>query len=230
MINNESHYVSRNNWLRAVVLGANDGILSTTSIVIGITAANPSRQGIVLAALASVVAGACSMAAGEYVSVSQQADVEKSDLKREMEELKTMPDAERLELANIYVNRGLDKQLALEVAGKLMEHNALEAHARDELGINDLTKANALQASLASAASFILGGLLPFLVSLFAPVSQMIFFQYGFAIFFLGLSGSIAAKMGGANVLTSVFRICLWGTIAMCITALVGYLFGVNAA
>ncbi|MDR0232476.1 MAG: VIT family protein [Dysgonamonadaceae bacterium] len=220
------HYTTRSNWLRAAVLGANDGILSTTSIVIGIAAANPERQAIVLAALAGLVAGACSMAAGEYVSVSSQTDVETGDLRREKEELKEFPEFELQELADIYRKRGLDENLSMEVAKQLMASNALEAHARDELGINDMTKPKPLQAAIASASAFISGGILPFLVAISAPVKEMVFFQYGFAILFLAVSGAVAAKMGGCHIRKSMLRICFWGTVAMLTTAAVGYLFG----
>lgn len=226
----EKHFTVRTNWFRAAVLGANDGILSTTSIVIGVAAANTSRNSIILAALAGLVAGACSMAAGEYVSVSSQTDVETADLKREKMELETMPEQETEELAAIYEKKGLDKELAHNVALQLMKFNALEAHAHDELGINDITRPNPLEAAMASAASFISGGILPFLVSVIAPMNGMIFFQYSFAIIFLALSGAVAAKMGGSNIYKSIYRICFWGTIAMCMSALVGYIFGVQTS
>lgn len=225
-IHPERHFTTRANWLRAAVLGANDGILSTTSIVIGVAAAGPDRSAIILAALASLVAGACSMAAGEYVSVSSQTDVETGDLIRERKELEESPERELLELAQIYQSRGLGKDLSMEVARQLMSRDALEAHAREELGINDITRPNPLQAALASAASFIGGGILPFCVAVLAPVRSMVFCQYGFTIIFLAISGAFAAKMGGAHIGKSMARICFWGTIAMAITALVGYLFG----
>ena len=220
------HYVNRSGWLRAAVLGANDGILSTTSLVIGIAAAVNTRAPIVLAALAGLVAGALSMAAGEYVSVSSQFDIETADLTREKKELDKMPDIELKELAKIYEQRGLDYDLAIQVASQMTKYNALEAHARDELGINEITRPKPLQAALASGASFLLGGLLPFLVSLFAPVKFMVIDQYIFSVVFLALSGAIAAKAGGSNILKGIIRICFWGTVAMGITALVGYLFG----
>ena len=222
----EEHYTNRSGWLRAAVLGANDGILSTTSIVIGVAAASSTRSPIILAALAGLVAGALSMAAGEYVSVSSQSDIEAADLLREKKELDTAPDIELNELAKLYQQRGLTAALSLDVATQLTNHNALEAHARDELGINDLTQPKPLQAALASGASFISGGLLPFLVSLFAPIKNMVGFQYSFAIMALALSGVISAKAGGSGITKAVIRICFWGTIAMGITALVGYLFG----
>jgi len=224
----EKHYSNRSGWLRAAVLGANDGILSTTSIAIGVAAASNTRSPVILAALAGLVAGAMSMAAGEYVSVSSQSDIETADLGREKKELETMPEIELEELAEIYEKRGLDSQLAMQVAEELTKHNALEAHAKDELGINEFTEPKPLQAAMASGASFISGGILPFFVSLFAPVHSMVYLLYGFATVFLALSGAVAAKAGGSNMVKSMIRICFWGTIAMGITALVGYLFGVK--
>ncbi|MBN1649712.1 MAG: VIT family protein [Bacteroidales bacterium] len=225
----EKHYVNRSGWLRAAILGANDGILSTASIIIGVAAASNTRDPIVLAGLAGLVAGALSMAAGEYVSVSSQADLESSDLEREIYELESMPEQELLELAKIYEERGLDKELAVKVAKQLTEHNALEAHARDELGINEITQARPFQAAFASGASFVFGGLLPLLVALFAAVHLMVYLQYIFALVFLIVLGIIAAKTGGSNIKRAVLRISFWGTVAMGITALIGYLFGVNA-
>ena len=224
----EKHYINRSGWLRAAVLGANDGILSTTSLAIGVAAASDSRSTIVLAALAGLVAGSLSMAAGEYVSVSSQSDIEIADLKREKKELDTMPELELRELADLYKHRGLDNELAMQVAVKLTEHNVLEAHTRDELGITEITQAKPFQAAMASGSSFITGGLLPFLVSLFAPVNQMIVYQYSFSIVFLALLGAVAARAGGSGVAKGIIRICFWSTIAMGITALVGYLFGVK--
>jgi len=224
----EKHYINRSGWLRAAVLGANDGILSTTSLAIGVAAASDTRNPIVLAALAGLVAGAMSMAAGEYVSVSSQSDIENADLDREKNELATMPESELEELSEIYVKRGLDKQLALQVATQLTKHNALESHARDELGINEFTQPKPLQAALASGASFISGGILPFIVSIFAPIKLMVIYQYSFSIIFLALSGAVAAKAGGSAIMKGIFRICFWGTVAMGITALAGYLFGVR--
>ena len=209
-------------------MGANDGILSTTSLAIGVAAASDTRGPIILAALAGLVAGALSMAAGEYVSVSSQADIEAADLKREQNELDTMPDIELEELAKHYQQRGLDSNLASQVALQLTKHNVLEAHAIDELGINEITQPKPLQAALASGASFISGGLLPFLISLFAPINHMVIYQYSFSIVFLALSGAIAAKAGGSSISKGIIRICFWGTIAMGITAFVGYLFGVK--
>lgn len=226
----EKHYTNRSGWLRAAVLGANDGILSTTSLAIGIAAASTTREPIVLASLAGLVAGALSMAAGEYVSVSSQSDIEIADLTREKQELENMPEIELKELAKLYQQRGLDETLALEVAKQLTEHDALGAHARDELGINEITQAKPMQAALASAGSFITGGLLPMLVSLFAPLNFMVIYQYGFSIVFLALSAIIAAKAGGSGIGKAIVRICFWGTAAMLMTAAVGYLFGVKTA
>lgn len=224
----EEHYINRSGWLRAAVLGANDGILSTTSLAIGVAAASTTRSLIILAALAGLVAGALSMAAGEYVSVSSQSDVETSDLEREKKELEMMPEIELNELAKIYEKRGLSKQLALEVAKEFTKHDALAAHARDELGINEITQAKPFQAAFASACSFITGGLLPLIVCLFAPLHLMIYFQYGCSIIFLAVFGAIAAKAGGSAIGKSILRICFWGTSAMVISAFVGYLFGVK--
>ena len=224
----EKHYTNRSGWLRASVLGANDGILSTTSIAIGIAAASTTREPIILATIAGLVAGALSMAAGEYVSVSSQSDVETADLLREKNELEQIPEIELQELAKIYEKRGLNKDLSLEVAKQLTQHNALETHARDELGINEITQAKPFQAALASAISFIAGGILPLLISFFAPLKHIILFQYGFSIIFLAISGIFAAKVGGTVVSKSVIRICGWGTFAMLMSALVGYLFNVS--
>lgn len=226
----ENHYINRSGWLRAAVLGANDGILSTTSLAIGVAAASVTREPILLAAVAGLVAGALSMAAGEYVSVSSQADVEKADLEREKMELETVPESELEELAQIYVQRGLNKELAKQVAIELTAHDALEAHARDELGINEITQAYPLTAAFASAVSFIIGGLLPLMVAIFAPIKEMVFYQYGFSILFLALSGILAAKAGGSNTIKAILRICIWGTFAMVMSALVGYLFGVQTS
>lgn len=226
----EKHYTNRSGWLRAAVLGANDGILSTTSLVIGVAAASNTRSPIILAALAGLVAGALSMSAGEYVSVSSQSDIETADLNREQIELDTAPESELRELANLYKTRGLDSDLAKQVAIQLTKHNVLEAHARDELGINEISQPKPLQAALASGGSFISGGLLPLLVSLFAPLNHMIIYQYSFAMIFLALSGIIAAKAGGSRITKAIIRICFWGTIAMGITAIVGYIFGVKSA
>ena len=224
----DNHYIHKSNWLRAAVLGANDGILSTASIAIGVAAASNSREPIILAALAGLVAGALSMAAGEYVSVSSQTDVEFADIEREKQELEEMPDKEMQRLAEIYEARGLKKETALLVAKELTEKDALAAHIRDELGINELNQANPIQAALASGASFTVGGLLPLLVTFFLPLSSLEFSLYGFAILFLALLGGLAARTGGSSIWKAIIRITFWGTIAMGLTALVGYVFGVN--
>lgn len=226
----EKHYVNRVGWLRAAVLGANDGLLSTTSIVIGVAAASPERNTIILTALAGMIAGALSMAAGEYVSVSSQEDTEKSDLLREKRELEEIPEIELLELAKIYENRGVTKETALLVATELTAHDALGAHAHDELGINEMTQAKPFLASLASFFSFIAGALLPMILAVFAPEKEMIYYQYGFSIIFLMVLGAISAKIGGSKIGIAVLRICFWGTVAMGITALVGHLFGVKVS
>lgn len=224
-LHTERHNVNKVGWLRASVLGANDGILSTTSIVIGVAAANTGRMAVILSAVAGLTAGALSMAAGEYVSVSSQADTEKADLERERRELQQMPAAEHEELAKIYQGRGLSRALAVQVAAELMQHDALQAHARDELGINEITVAKPIQAALASFASFLFGAVLPLLVAIFAPINAMVYYQYAFAIVFLMILGAVSAKTGGAGLLKGVLRIAFWGTLAMAITALVGYIF-----
>jgi VIT1/CCC1 family predicted Fe2+/Mn2+ transporter len=226
----DNHYIHRSNWLRAAVLGANDGILSTASLAIGVAAASDLREPIVLATLAGLVAGALSMAAGEYVSVSSQTDIEKADIEREKEELKLMPELELQRLAEIYEERGLKKETAKLVAMELTEHDALGAHVRDELGINDISQAKPFQAAFASGAAFSVGGVLPLLVALFIPMQYMEYSLYGFAIFFLILLGIISAKTGGSSIMKAILRITFWGTVAMGLTSLVGHLFGVNLA
>ena len=223
-----NHYIHRSNWLRAAVLGANDGILSTASLAIGVAAASTTREPIILATLAGLVAGALSMAAGEYVSVSSQTDVENADIEREKVELREMPELELKRLAKIYEDRGLSKQTALTVAKELTEHDVLAAHVRDELGINDISQAKPIQAALASGAAFTVGGVLPLVVALFLPLAQMEYFLYGFALLFLIVLGAVAAKTGGSSIAKAVARITFWGTIAMGLTAAVGYVFGVN--
>ena len=224
----ENHYIHRSNWLRAAVLGANDGILSTASIAIGVAAASDLRAPVVLATLAGLVAGALSMSAGEYVSVSSQTDVENADIERERQELIEMPEIELLRLADIYEKRGLKKETALLVAQELMEHDALGAHVRDELGINEISQAKPMQAAFTSGAAFTVGGLLPFIVTLFLPLNSMEYSLYGSALFFLIILGALAAKTGGSSIVRAVTRITFWGTVAMGLTALVGYLFNVN--
>jgi vacuolar iron transporter family protein len=224
----DSHYIHRSNWLRAAVLGANDGIISISSLAIGVAAASTEKEPIMLATVAGLVAGALSMAAGEYVSVSSQTDIERSDIEREAKELKEMPEEELQILAQIYEKRGLKKETALRVAKELTEADALGAHVRDELGINEISKANPLQAALTSGAAFSAGGILPLLVTLFAPVSATEYWLYGFTILFLIVLGIISAKTGGSSIQKAIIRITIWGTIAMGLSALVGYLFGVK--
>lgn len=226
----DNHFIHRSNWLRAAVLGANDGILSTASLAIGVAAASDMREPIVLATLAGLVAGALSMAAGEYVSVSSQTDIEKADIEREREELKEMPDLELQRLSEIYEQRGLKTETAMLVARELTAHDALGSHVRDELGINELSQANPLQAAWASGAAFCSGGVLPLLVALFMPLQNIEYYLYGFAIFFLIILGILAAKTGGSSVWKAILRITFWGTMAMGLTALVGHLFGVTLA
>lgn len=218
----EKHYVNRSNWIRAAVLGANDGILSTSSIIIGVATASANSNTVAIAGLAGLVAGALSMAAGEYVSVSSQADIETADLEREKKELELMPELEELELAKIYVRRGLTEATAKEVARQLHEHDALEAHARDELGINEITTAQPLQAAIASALSFVFGGALPLLLVYLFNVESLYWAEYFFSITFLGLLGGISAKIGGSSVFKAVLRITTWGTITMGLSALLG--------
>jgi VIT1/CCC1 family predicted Fe2+/Mn2+ transporter len=223
-----NHYIHRSNWLRAAVLGANDGILSTASLAIGVAAASDLREPIILATLAGLVAGALSMAAGEYVSVSSQTDVENADIERERIELEETPELELQYLADIYEKRGLKKETALIVAKEFTAKDALAAHVRDELGINEINQANPIQAAFASGAAFTIGGLLPFLVTLFLPLEHLEYSIYGFATFFLILLGALAAKAGGSKVGIAILRITFWGTIAMGLTAFVGHLFNVN--
>ena len=224
----ETHYIHKSNWLRAVVLGANDGILSTTSLAIGIAAASDTREPILLAVIAGLVAGSLSMAAGEYVSVSSQTDVEKADIEREKAELRETPEMELEHLTDIYLKRGLKEETARTVAKELTAHDALGTHVRDELGLNEQNRANPIQAAFASGAAFTAGGLLPLLVTLFLPIRTIEYSLYGFALFFLVMLGALAAKTGGSSIGKAVIRITFWGTIAMGLTALVGYLFHVN--
>lgn len=222
----ERHYTDRIAWLRAAVLGANDGIVSTASLVVGIAAASAGRPELLIAAVAGLVAGAMSMAAGEYVSVSSQADSESADLEREKLEIATDERFEREELRNIYIERGLDDELAERVAGQLMAHDALGAHARDELGLSETQRARPIQAALASAASFAVGALLPVLLVAIAPMDTMIVFVAVSSLVFLGVLGAIAAKAGGASLLTGAFRVTFWGALAMAATAAIGRIFG----
>lgn len=225
----EKHKTQRVGWLRAAVLGANDGIVSTASLVLGVAAAGADSRGILIAGVAGLVAGAMSMAAGEYVSVSSQADTERADLARESEELATSPIHEQKELAAIYVKRGLDPALASEVATQLMQHDALGAHARDELGISHALAARPVQAALASAGTFTVGAALPLLIVTLFPVTALMWAVSGSSLLFLALLGSLAARAGGAPVLAAASRVTFWGALAMALTAGVGALFGVAA-
>ena len=225
----ERHRTHRVGWLRAAVLGANDGIVSTASLVLGVAAAGASSQGILVAGVAGLVAGAMSMAAGEYVSVSSQADAERADLDKERKELAANPEHEHAELTAIYVKRGLDTALASSVATQLMQHDAIGAHARDELGISDTLAARPVQAALASAGTFAVGAVLPLLVVLVFPVSALLWAVSGSSLLFLALLGSLAARAGGASVITAAARVTFWSALAMALTAGVGALFGVAA-
>lgn len=224
----DNHFIHRSNWLRAAVLGANDGIISISSLAIGVAAASTTREPIILATVAGLVAGALSMAAGEYVSVSSQTDTEKADIEREAKELEEMPEEELNILAQIYEKRGLEKETAIKVAKELTEIDALATHVRDELGINVLSQAKPIQASLASGAAFTSGGILPLLVTLLSPVGEMEYFLYGFTILFLIILGILSARTGGSSVKKAILRITVWGTLAMGLSALVGYIFGVS--
>ena len=222
----ERHRISHIGWLRAAVLGANDGIVSTASLVLGVAAADASHGGVLVAGVAGLVAGAMAMAAGEYVSVQSQADTEQAALQQERHELHTDNDGEHRELTAIYVGRGVDRALAREVARQLMAHDALAAHARDELGITDALRARPLQAALTSAASFAVGATLPLLVVAFAQAAAMITLVFATSLASLALLGGVAARVGGASVATGALRIGFWGAMAMAITAGVGALFG----
>jgi len=224
----DSHYIQRSNWLRAAVLGANDGIISISSLAIGVAAASSTRDPVVLATVAGLVAGALSMAAGEYVSVSSQTDIENADIEREKIELAEMPEEELHLLAQIYEKRGLKSETALLVARELTEADALGTHIRDELGINEVSKANPIQAAFASGTAFLAGGVFPLLTVLLAPIKEMEYWLYGSTIIFLMILGAVSAKTGGSSIIKAIVRITVWGTIAMGLSALVGYLFGVT--
>jgi VIT1/CCC1 family predicted Fe2+/Mn2+ transporter len=225
----ERHRTERIGWLRAAVLGANDGIVSTASLVLGVAAAHATHESIMVAGVAGLVAGAMSMAAGEYVSVHSQADTEKADLDRERKELQTDDQGERRELAAIYVARGIEPGLANKVADQLMAHDALGAHARDELGISHTNIAQPLQAALASAASFSVGAALPLLIAALTPQALIIQVVAGASLAFLALLGAVAARVGGASIATGAMRVAFWGALAMGVTSGVGYLFGTVA-
>ena len=225
----ESHGVGRLGWLRAAVLGANDGIVSTASLILGVAAASASQNSILVAGVAALVAGAMSMAAGEYVSVSAQSDSEAADLAKEKRELAEEPQHELEELTRIYINRGLDRELAGKVARELMAHDALGAHARDELGISELNTAKPLQAALASAGSFAIGALLPLLVVILVPHRLLIATTVIGSLVFLALLGAVSAKTSGAGPLKAATRVVFWSGLAMALTAGVGALFGAAA-
>ena len=224
----ERHLTGRMGWLRAAVLGANDGIVSTASLVLGVAAAHASTQAILLAGSAGLMAGAMSMAAGEYVSVHSQADSEQAEMNKERLELETDADGEHRELAAIYVGRGLDKALAAQVATQLMKHDALDAHAHDELGITEILRARPLQAAGASALSFAVGAALPLLVVLLSPAALQSWLVFITSLVFLAILGGLAARTGGAKIRTGVIRITFWGALAMAITTGVGMLFPVS--
>jgi VIT1/CCC1 family predicted Fe2+/Mn2+ transporter len=225
----EGHFSQRIGWLRAAVLGANDGIVSTASLVVGVAAAEAARGQVLVAGVAGLVAGAMSMAAGEYVSVSSQADTEKADIERERHELKENEGFERAELARIYVQRGLDGRLAQEVAQQLMAHDALGAHVRDELGLTETHSARPMQASMASAAAFAVGAALPLGVAVGTPILWLIPAVSGTSLVSLAVLGWLAARAGGASMVRSVVRVTFWGALAMALTALVGRMFGAIA-
>jgi VIT1/CCC1 family predicted Fe2+/Mn2+ transporter len=222
----EQHAVGRLGWLRAAILGANDGILSTSSLIIGVASANGTRQSVVVAGIAGLVAGAMSMASGEYVSVSSQSDSEQADIAREGKELTENASGEAQELADIYVKRGLDGTLARKVAEQLMAHDALGAHTRDELGISDMTAARPIQAALASAAAFSVGGAPPLLIAVIAPAGFETVIISVASMVLLVLLGGIGARVGGANVTKAAVRVAFWGTLAMALTAGIGTVFG----
>jgi VIT1/CCC1 family predicted Fe2+/Mn2+ transporter len=222
----EAHFSERIGWLRASVLGANDGVVSTASLVVGVAAAEAARGQVVLAGVAGLVAGAMSMAAGEYVSVSSQADSEEADMERERIELERSPDKELEELAQIYMSRGLDRPLALQVAEQLSRHDALGAHARDELGLTEVHAARPIQAALASALAFALGAALPLGVAVAAPRDSLSLLVTAASLVSLGVLGGVAARAGGSGVMRSAARVTLWGAVAMALTALAGRAVG----
>jgi VIT1/CCC1 family predicted Fe2+/Mn2+ transporter len=228
VVQRERHNTGRVGWLRAAVLGANDGIVSTASLLVGVAAASAVRGDIIIAGIAGLVAGAMSMAAGEYVSVSSQSDTENADLERERKELAEDSEFELAELAEIYVKRGLDTALAKQVAEQLMKHDDLGAHARDELGISETMTAKPIQAAFASAASFAIGAVLPLLVVFIAPESLIVPLVFVTSLIFLALLGYISARVGGSPILKAVLRVTFWGALAMILTAAVGALFGTS--
>ncbi len=226
LVHREEHRSHRIGWLRAAVLGANDGIVSTASLIVGVAAAEATRASVLVAGIAGLVAGAMSMAAGEYVSVSSQADTENADLARERSELASTPGPELDELTGIYVSRGLDAELARRVAEQLTAHDALAAHARDELGISETHAARPVQAAFASAATFAVGAALPLVVAAVAPIGRVILLVSLLSLLFLGTLGAIAARAGGASTLRGTVRVTFWGALAMAATAAIGRAFG----
>jgi len=222
----ETHLATRIGWLRAAVLGANDGIISTSSLIVGVAAATPDKTAMLIAGVAGIVAGAMSMAAGEYVSVSSQADTENADLARETRELKEQPEFELNELAAIYAARGVEKPLALEVAKQLMAKDALGVHAREELGITEMTAAQPVLAAVTSAITFAVGAAAPLLLTIFAPLSQIVWIVSGGTLFFLAVLGALGAYAGGASLWKGAARVTFWGAVAMAATALIGKLVG----
>ncbi|HEY0905592.1 MAG TPA: VIT family protein [Methylophilus sp.] len=229
MSHHELHFLQRSGWLRAAVLGANDGIISTASLLMGVAAAGADQRALLMTGTAGLVAGALSMAAGEYVSVSSQTDIEQADLAREAQELKQNPESELSELTGIYIQRGLSPALAHQVAQALSQHDSLGAHARDELGLHDINQAQPLQAALASALAFSSGALLPLAAILLVPHAQIQSWLMFSTLLFLALLGIVAARTGGASINKSVFRVVVWGAVAMLSTALIGHWFGVQA-
>lgn len=223
---NETHLVDRIGWLRAAVLGANDGIISTASLIVGVAAAAAKQNDVLIAGVAGLVAGAMSMAAGEYVSVSSQSDTERADIARERSELRNNPDGELGELAEIYVRRGLDADLAQRVAAQLMKKDALGAHARDELGISQMTTARPVQAAITSAVTFSVGAAMPLLMVVVSPSNVLVPVTSAASLGFLALLGAVGAKAGGANILRATIRVTFWGALALGITAGIGKLFG----
>lgn len=226
----EQHKTEHIGWLRAAVLGANDGLVSTASLVVGVAAAGSDAKAVLVAGVAGLVAGAASMAAGEYVSVKSQAETEAADTARETAELREAPDAELEELTQIYQGRGLDRALAEQVAAQLSAHDALEAHLRDELGITETLKARPVQAAVASALAFAVGALLPILLVLVAPAASLVWAVGAATLVFLALLGGVAARTGGAPVVAGAFRVMFWGVLALVLTSVIGRLFGVGVA
>lgn len=226
-IHDEAHLSNRNHWLRAAVLGANDGLISTASLLVGVAAASPSNQTLLLTGMAALTAGALSMAAGEYISVSSQADTEKADLRKELHELTHNAERELIELTKIYETRGLDHTLAHQVAVALTEHDALEAHARDEIGLTDLSQAKPIHASIASGLSFIAGALLPIIGIMILPESTLVWSLAAVTLIGLTLLGLVSARLGDAPIIPATTRVVVWGAFAMLATSLIGRLFGV---